>query len=30
MTEEIRQGGKAILKSDDGVSIPVIFNNIIG
>lgn len=30
MAEEIRQGGKVILKSDDGVSIPMIFNNIIG
>lgn len=30
MTEEIRQKGKAILSSDDGCSIPVIFNNLIG
>lgn len=30
MTEEIRQKGKTILSSDDGCSIPVIFNNLIG
>lgn len=30
MTEEIRQNGKTILSSDDGCSIPVIFNNLIG
>lgn len=30
MTEEISQNGKTILTSDDGCSIPVIFNNLIG
>ena len=30
MTEEIRQKGKTILSSDDGCSIPVIFNNLLG
>lgn len=30
MTEEIRQNGKTILSSEDGCSIPVIFNNLTG
>lgn len=30
MREDIRQRGHVILQSDDGVSIPVIFNNITG
>ncbi len=30
MTEEIRQNGKTILFSNDGCSIPVIFNNLTG
>ncbi len=28
--DEIRQKGKVILHSDDGISIPVIFNNLTG
>lgn len=28
--DEIRQNGKVILQSNDGISIPVIFNNLIG
>lgn len=30
MLEEIKQNGKVILSSSDTVSIPVIFNNLIG
>ena len=30
MVEEIRQGGKVILASEDGVSVPMIFNNLCG
>lgn len=30
MKEEIRQNGKVLLSSNDGVSIPMIFNNLSG
>lgn len=30
MKEEIRQNGTAVLWSEDGVSIPMIFNNLCG
>lgn len=30
MKEEIRQNGKMLLSSEDGVSIPMIFNNLTG
>lgn len=30
MKDEIRQDGKAVLKSEDGVSIPMFFNNLCG
>lgn len=30
MKDEIRQNGKVVLKSEDGVSIPVFFNNLCG
>ena len=30
MAEEIRQGGKVILSGKDGISIPMIFNNLCG
>lgn len=30
MKDEIRQKGRVILSSDDGVSIPMIYNNLIG
>lgn len=30
MVEEIRQDGKVILSSEDGFSVPMIFNNLCG
>ncbi len=30
MKEEIRQNGKVVLSSEDGVSIPMLFNNLCG
>ena len=30
MTDEIRQNGKVILSSEDGISIPMIFKNLCG
>lgn len=30
MKEEIKQNGKVLLSSDDGVSVPMIFNNLSG
>ena len=30
MKEEIRQNGKVVLSSEDGVSIPMFFNNLCG
>lgn len=30
MKDEIRQNGQVILSSDDGISIPMIYNNLIG
>lgn len=30
MVEEIRQGSKVILSSEDGISIPMIFSNLCG
>lgn len=30
MKEEIKQSGRVLLSSDDGVSIPMIFNNLSG
>ena len=30
MVEEIRQSGKVILSSEDGFSVPMIFNNLCG
>ena len=30
MKDEIRQNGQVILSSDDGISIPVIYNNLVG
>lgn len=30
MKDEIRQNGKVVLKSEDGVSIPMFFNNLRG
>lgn len=30
MTDEIRQDGKTVLKSEDGFSIPMFFNNLCG
>ena len=30
MRDEIRQNGKVVLKSEDGVSIPMFFNNLCG
>ena len=30
MIEEIRQGDKVVLSSEDGFSVPMIFNNICG
>ena len=30
MTDEIRQDGKVVLSSEDGVSIPMFFNNLCG
>lgn len=30
MKDEIRQKGKVIISSDDGISIPMIYNNLIG
>lgn len=30
MKDEIRQNGKVVLKSEDGVSIPMFFNNLCG
>lgn len=30
MKDEIRQNGKVILSSDDGISIPMIYNNLSG
>ncbi len=30
MKEEIRQNGKTVLESEDGLSIGIIFNNLIG
>lgn len=30
MTDEIRQDGKTVLSGEDGVSIPMFFNNLCG
>ena len=30
MKDEIRQNGQVILSSDDGISIPMIYNNLVG
>ena len=30
MKQEIRQNGKTVLYSEDGCSIPMIFNNLVG
>ncbi len=30
MKEEIRQNGKVVLSSEDGISIPMLFNNLCG
>ena len=30
MTDEIRQDGKTVLSGEDGVSIPIFFNNLCG
>lgn len=30
MNDEIRQNGQVILSSDDGISIPMIYNNLVG
>ena len=30
MKDEIKQNGQVILSSDDGISIPMIYNNLIG
>ena len=30
MKDEIRQNGQVVLSSDDGISIPMIYNNLVG